>query len=132
MDQTSSECHECSICMSEINSDDSFKTVCHHTFHHSCLDEWRKNNQTCPLCRRELPSEFIPLLFWYEKDLNTTVPMAAIPGWMHRIPEILPVEDNAESMRLLFEDASPQIRLAIPWFAIRGDNGEVREYSWKP
>ncbi len=135
------EGHECSICMTEINLDDSFKTICQHTFHKNCLDEWRKNSQSCPLCRQELPFEFIPLLFWYEKDLNTTVPMAAIPGWMHRIPEILPVEDNGTALNLLFEDndtaldllsiyAQSQIRLAIPWFAIRGDNGEVHEYSW--
>lgn len=109
MDQTSSylpECQECSICMTEINLNDNFKTVCRHTFHHSCLDEWRKNNQTCPLCRQELPFEFIPLPFWFSKDLQLAVPMAAIPGWMHRMPEILPVEDNSDALNLLFSDTS--------------------------
>ena len=30
------------------------KTKCNHIFCREALDEWLKNNNTCPLCRAEL------------------------------------------------------------------------------
>ncbi len=63
-----SENESCSICLSPINK--SYETMlCKHNFHKKCIDEWLKNNTTCPICRREikiiapiitLPIEFEP------------------------------------------------------------------------
>ena len=42
----------CSILLE--NKDDMVKTKCNHIFCREALDEWLKNNNTCPLCRAEL------------------------------------------------------------------------------
>ena len=43
---------DCSICLEHIiNDDPKQKTVCHHTFHFSCLSRWTQANNSCPLCR---------------------------------------------------------------------------------
>jgi hypothetical protein len=46
---------ECSICLSKLSklaiSSKSHTLSCNHTYHKHCIDEWFKNNSTCPLCR---------------------------------------------------------------------------------
>lgn len=42
----------CSICQEKFNPDDNCSVLtCQHVFHHSCIDEWSKYKQQCPLCR---------------------------------------------------------------------------------
>ena len=46
---------ECAICISEVIVDEDIaKLKCNHTFHFSCISEWGKNKQNCPLCRSEI------------------------------------------------------------------------------
>ncbi len=40
---------ECSICMEQSNEGVLLK--CGHTYHKTCIEKWRKNKSTCPLCR---------------------------------------------------------------------------------
>ena len=54
----SNQCHihtitgECGICMESMTRKHSETTICKHTFHKKCLNEWRKNDGvTCPMCR---------------------------------------------------------------------------------
>lgn len=42
----------CSICLELIK--DEYETLCKHKFCKSCISDWQKNNNTCPLCRKEL------------------------------------------------------------------------------
>lgn len=91
--------YECPICLAISNN--FIKTICDHAFHTDCLNEWKKINQSCPLCRKDLVSP-IPILFWYSRDDRTTIPMIAIPGYVPPQPEILPIEDNNIPMNLLF------------------------------
>lgn len=50
-------CNECIICLSEIipEKNDYMITPCNHVFHENCLEKWMVNNNTCPICRGELP-----------------------------------------------------------------------------
>ncbi|KAL4482380.1 hypothetical protein ABPG73_012840 [Tetrahymena malaccensis] len=42
----------CAMCLSElINDEQIIKTICDHSFHAQCLEEWLKKNDECPLCR---------------------------------------------------------------------------------
>ena len=41
---------DCSICLTNIKKS-SHTLSCNHTFHKDCIDEWLKNNSTCPNCR---------------------------------------------------------------------------------
>ena len=43
---------ECSICMEQSNEGVLLK--CGHTYHKTCIEKWRKNKSTCPLCRVEI------------------------------------------------------------------------------
>ena len=51
---------DCSICYeSMIDDDDTITTPCNHTFHKDCLKKWVINKNNCPLCRSELPTNFM-------------------------------------------------------------------------
>jgi len=46
------ERNNCSICYESLhNGDPTVKTRCNHSFHLDCLDNWRMNKNTCPICR---------------------------------------------------------------------------------
>src|SRR5579863_5026519 len=42
---------DCSICLGEASD---MTTVCNHSFHQSCIDEWLEGYDTCPYCRHLL------------------------------------------------------------------------------
>ena len=46
----------CSICLCDIEANEK-KTIleCNHTYHASCITEWRETHITCPVCRLEMP-----------------------------------------------------------------------------
>jgi tetratricopeptide (TPR) repeat protein len=50
---------ECAICLEVLNPDTAKRLNCSHTFHRTCVKEWRKENlksaSQCPLCRAPLP-----------------------------------------------------------------------------
>ena len=43
----------CPICYIEITKA-FFVTICGHSYHVKCIDEWLKTNKTCPYCRKKL------------------------------------------------------------------------------
>lgn len=45
---------ECPICLNNVINFDSVLTDCNHVFHGSCLIEWVRRNNTCPMCRTKL------------------------------------------------------------------------------
>lgn len=48
---------KCPICMSYYVLDDGLiKMPCQHVFHDDCLTQWLNLNNTCPICRLELPT----------------------------------------------------------------------------
>lgn len=48
----------CCICISDINNgEETVLLPCGHMFHSPCVVEWLKKNNTCPVCRFELPAE---------------------------------------------------------------------------
>lgn len=42
---------KCVICLDNVYKTNHIKTLCNHLFHNECLDNWKKNNRKCPLCR---------------------------------------------------------------------------------
>lgn len=51
---------DCAICLEPLNANDKLTKCCQcgHCFHKACLDEWLKENQTCPLCRKRCKLDF--------------------------------------------------------------------------
>lgn len=43
----------CPICLENIGTTNTTTTVCHHSFHSTCLASWLQQHNTCPLCRRQ-------------------------------------------------------------------------------
>jgi len=44
---------ECSICFTDFNHKDKVSLLsCNHYFCTHCITNWRKNKNTCPLCRK--------------------------------------------------------------------------------
>jgi len=49
---------ECSICQEDFEVGATvLKLPCRHCYHADCVTEWLHQNNTCPLCRLELPKE---------------------------------------------------------------------------
>ena len=46
----------CSICLDNYSNPEIKlnKLPCNHIFHKDCIQEWLKNNDTCPECRSEI------------------------------------------------------------------------------
>ena len=97
---------DCSICLEPIINDDlKQKTVCQHTFHASCLLEWTRHNNSCPLCRNQLSTyplqlpptasagetdgiAYIPLAFWFNRDERLIIPEVAYNHSMRTVIDI--------------------------------------------
>ena len=48
----------CSICLNEIKKEeDTCLIPCGHMFHDKCINKWLDTNNTCPVCRFELPTD---------------------------------------------------------------------------
>ena len=46
---------ECTICLNSLDSvEDIRTTICNHTFHKQCIQNWLRYNVTCPICRDPL------------------------------------------------------------------------------
>lgn len=46
---------DCSICMEPFKNKKKInETICKHTFHEECINQWLKVNNNCPLCRQVL------------------------------------------------------------------------------
>ena len=51
------ELSECVICMQEFKDSDQIAELrcdSRHIFHKKCIEDWLKNNDTCPTCRRNV------------------------------------------------------------------------------
>lgn len=47
---------QCSICFEKIAiNEKTFELDCKHDFHESCLNNWIKYKQNCPICRKSVP-----------------------------------------------------------------------------
>ena len=44
---------ECCICLQKLKNNIS-KLDCFHLFHDKCINEWRKKNNICPICRKNI------------------------------------------------------------------------------
>jgi len=54
------ELPNCCICITDINLGEmTVMLPCGHMFHDKCVVSWLKSNNTCPVCRFELPPEKI-------------------------------------------------------------------------
>ncbi len=49
--------HECTVCQNKYKLEERLTCLkmCNHTFHLSCIKEWGKYKQECPLCRKPIP-----------------------------------------------------------------------------
>jgi len=48
---------ECSICMESYKLNELvYELPCVHIYHKECIKKWLKSNNTCPICRYELPT----------------------------------------------------------------------------
>lgn len=53
--QLPDEHRSCTICLEEFRTGDQQRTLpCFHRFHKACVDQWLRQDNTCPLCKHSL------------------------------------------------------------------------------
>lgn len=52
------KCQECVICFNQIVLTEIITLDCTHTFHCDCLADWFTYNLSCPMCRKNVISQF--------------------------------------------------------------------------
>ena len=53
--QSNENVSQCSICLENININDSCVNLeCNHKFHLRCIEQWCQSHNTCPVCRFQL------------------------------------------------------------------------------
>ena len=49
---------DCPVCLKRCELDDEFcRLPCSHRFHKECIMPWLEKTSSCPLCRKELPTD---------------------------------------------------------------------------
>lgn len=55
IDITEDERITCMVCISEKEVGETVRTLpCMHSFHKQCIDEWLRQNRTCPICKTDI------------------------------------------------------------------------------
>jgi hypothetical protein len=54
-----SQSHDCVVCCERLETSETVVQLpgCAHIFHEQCVMAWLKSHNTCPYCRRELPTD---------------------------------------------------------------------------
>jgi Ring finger domain/RING-H2 zinc finger domain len=52
----------CAICLDSHKKDDVYSFLCDHSFHGNCIEQWLRNNKTCPSCRANIPIDHIEII----------------------------------------------------------------------
>ena len=55
-----SEILQCSICLKSLGNN-YLELECSHFFHISCISDWKKRNNTCPICRKMIAAKKNPI-----------------------------------------------------------------------
>eukprot|EP00041_Stephanoeca_diplocostata_P021303 m.493851 g.493851 ORF g.493851 m.493851 type:complete len:459 (-) comp21794_c0_seq31:1848-3224(-) len=92
----------CAICWEEMSTASTLP--CTHQFHQSCLREWLPQQNTCPTCRRTLPTVLGP-------------PLSASDIWHQYFVFTSPFGPDLEGMTQQVSSAFPD----VPRAAIRAD-----------
>eukprot|EP00607_Mallomonas_marina_P000580 CAMPEP_0182426274 /NCGR_PEP_ID=MMETSP1167-20130531/12770_1 /TAXON_ID=2988 /ORGANISM="Mallomonas Sp, Strain CCMP3275" /LENGTH=237 /DNA_ID=CAMNT_0024607601 /DNA_START=460 /DNA_END=1173 /DNA_ORIENTATION=+ len=72
---------ECCICQEVMSPGiEVLKLHCRHVYHTTCVESWLEKNNTCPMCRSEMPSEVA------EDGAESARRRASRPEDAHRMP----------------------------------------------
>ncbi len=48
---------ECSICLDDLDAEQSYTLNCTHTYHRDCITKWLHTTPNCPLCRSPVDAD---------------------------------------------------------------------------
>ena len=49
----------CHVCITDFDMKEKGMFLpCGHIFHPKCIEPWLKEHNTCPVCRKEMPSRY--------------------------------------------------------------------------
>lgn len=59
LDDGKLEMPSCHICITDFEmKEKTLLLPCGHMYHMKCIEPWLKEHNTCPVCRKELPSRY--------------------------------------------------------------------------
>jgi len=62
---------DCNICYEKLDENVVKLVPCKHYYHKKCIDQWRRNNNTCPSCRSVIESTEIKNIKSHFKPYST-------------------------------------------------------------
>ncbi|EDV45553.1 RING-H2 finger protein ATL7 [Drosophila erecta] len=76
----------CTICSDRFRTSDNINAgSCGHAFHEECLDRWRKQSRTCPICRSQDAEYFQLYLDFEESPVSASAQRGS--GGGHNLPQ---------------------------------------------
>ncbi|XP_039432515.2 E3 ubiquitin-protein ligase Kcmf1-like isoform X1 [Culex pipiens pallens] len=54
LEDIESEDEKCCICQESMKAEDCRKLTCSHSYHRECINQWLRDNNSCPNCRAEV------------------------------------------------------------------------------
>lgn len=108
---------DCCICLEDFTGEGKIQTPsCGHLFHESCINDWMKNNESCPQCRvvircKELRSVY--LTSTRSEDRRSSLFNSSLcVEYRHMNEDLLTRQDNLVKE---LEDLRQQLNELINW-----------------
>ena len=100
---------QCSICMVQFEEDEEATYLpCEHHFHFSCIEEWFSRQNTCPICRSEMPTADDPF------DVDSVGSSIAEPELEEHTSEVDDVTDAGGKKRSMIAKREKRARIPTP------------------
>ena len=115
----------CSICLCDMNDKSSVRTLpCKHRFHKACVNRWCQTNNTCPCCRKEIPTNTNATRTRYERQRMARVEQRRIEI-ERRQAEIAQLQAEIAQLQAQIEQQHDQEVIELRQRLIREQNGLV-------
>ena len=99
----------CSICLLKFDNDE-VELECDHYFHITCLFNWYRRNNTCPICRKKINIKKFPIktkvnkiISYLENKIDILIPILLLISLFILIASLIPWSKTSFALKIIFK-----------------------------